>query len=269
MPKRFTQWRHECLRLIARILRSVGLHHIQRITTSDGQFLQKTRTLLARLLIQPGNLFLYATGSDFFVLPTNVWLRWEQAIDDATGRQLIVNRGNGLWSRIVVGRSLRDLLRDSSLADKQKLDAIVLSLVALHQLHQHEADWEDGLRQSISHGDATADNVIVDLDTGTACWIDFDTRHSHRLSELDRRADDLRCLIYSAAIEMPQSCWSDMARLLADSAFDTPTLKHLQKNLVKSGLYLNVAQLAQAPLPWEAAVQLRRTLVEVLDTTDN
>lgn len=165
-----------------------------------------------------------------------------------------------LLCRRVPGVSLQNLLADGAYSLEQKFDAIGWSLKSLGELHQCVADWGDGIHQSISHGDATANNVIVDFNNWTAYWIDFDTRHRPEIPEVERRADDLRTLIYSAAASLPQSSFPKLADVLAAARIDLTTIACFQHRLAHESDYLTVAQLAQAPLGWSAASALRAAL---------
>jgi hypothetical protein len=266
--KPFAALRHGWRRLLGVMLSMVRLHRVDFLSTGGGDFVRKRRNLLARWLIPPGNLFLTITGSPVVVLPLTRWLAWERAVETSTRRYLVAPdtdaKGSGLLCRRVPGFSLRQLLADGSFSAEQKCDAIRWSLASLRMLHDHVADWGQGIRQSISHGDATANNVIVDVRTRTACWIDFDTRHQPHVAEADRRTDDLRSLIYSAAVHWPPARFPELAALLTAAPWDDATVQHFRQRLAKEWIQLTVAQLAQAPLQWSTATALRAALLQAL-----
>jgi hypothetical protein len=265
------QIRHEGRRLLGVMLAKIRLHRIEFVSLDGVEAVRKWRSVFAHLIIPPGNLFLRMTGSPIIVLPLTRWLEWELAVETSTERNLFLDvsrnptgRPTGLLCRRVRGISLRQVLADGESSLEQKFNAIRWSLASLRVLHQNFADWGQGIRQSISHGDATTNNVIVDLNNGSACWIDFDTRHQPILSEADRRADDLRALIYSAAVNLPASCFRELADILVASQFDEATVERFHQRLTKEWSYLTTAQLAQAPLGWSEATALRAELLRAL-----
>lgn len=267
----FARIRHEGRRLLGVMLSMIRLHRIEFVSIDGVEAVRKRRRLFAHLIISPGNLFLRITGSPMIVLPLSRWLEWEQVIETSTQRNLVlsvstdpIGKGTSLLSRRVSGISLRQVLADSDSSPQQKFNAIRWALASLRLLHQNVADWGHGIRQSISHGDATANNVIVDLNKGAACWIDFDTRHQPNVSEADRRTDDLRSLIYSAAVSLPSSCFPELADILVAAQFDDATVQHFGQRLTIEWSHLTAAQLAQAPLRWSAATALRAALLQAL-----
>jgi hypothetical protein len=266
--ERLVQLRHGCRRLLALMLSMIRLHRVDFVSIDGVEFVRKRRRRFAHLIIPVGNLFLKISGSPIIVLPLTLWLEWEHAVEASTRRTLVSTdpfaNGTGLWCRHVPGTSLRQLLAASDCSSNQKSDAIRWSLASLRMLHENVAHWGYGVRQSISHGDATANNVIVDVNKRTACWIDFDTRHQPHVSEADRRADDLRALIYSSAVYLPASRFPELADILIAAQFDDAIVRHFRQRLTNEWIDLTAAQLAQAPLRWSAATALRFALLQSL-----
>jgi hypothetical protein len=81
------------------------------------------------------------------------------------------------------------LLADKMTTGDAKLKALRLAASALGELH----------RLGETHGDATVENIAVDLASERAGWFDFDAVHLPGSAFGLRRADDLRALIFSAA----------------------------------------------------------------------
>jgi hypothetical protein len=262
------QLRHGCRRLLGVMLSMIRLHRVDFVSMDGVEVVRKRRKRFAHLIIPAGNLFLKITGSPNIVLPLTLWLEWEHAVEASTRRGLVSTDrfadGTSLWCRRVPGTSLRQVLAASDCSSNQKCDAIRWSLASLRMLHENVSDWGDGIRQSTSHGDATANNVIVDFNKRTACWIDFDTRHRPHLSEADRRTDDLRALIYSSAVHLPASRFPELADILIAAQFDDAIVRNFRQRLTKEWIDLTAAQLAQAPLHWSAATALRSALLRSL-----
>ena len=259
--------RHACRRLLGMLLSKLRLHRVAFAANDGIDVVHKRRKVWATWVISPGNLFLKLTGSSIVVLPSSRWIAWELAVDAARQRNLVSTAGGnaiGLSCRRIPGQSLAQILAHHHVGHEQKSAALRWSLLALNELHRHVADWGDGIVQSISHGDATANNVIVNLDNGTACWIDFDTRHHPSLTEADRRTDDLRALIYSAAVHWPATRYLDLAEILIESQPECSTLRHLHARLQNEWCRMTTAQLAQAPLQWSQASALRDALLQAL-----
>jgi hypothetical protein len=264
----FMHLRHGCRRLLGLMLSMVRLHRVEFVSVDGDEVVRKRRKRFAHLIIPPGNLFLKITGSPVIVLPLTPWLEWEHAVETSTRRSLLsmdpFESGTALCFRPVPGTSLRQVLAAGDFSTKQKSDAIRWSLASLRMLHESVADWGNGVRQSISHGDATANNVIVDFNKKTACWVDFDTRHQPHISEADRRTDDLRALIYSSAVYLPASSFPDLADILIAAQLNAAIVRHFRQRLTNEWIDLTAAQLAQAPLRWYAATALRSALLQSL-----
>lgn len=253
------------------MLSKIHLHQVEFISIEGREVVRKRRKLFSRLIIPVGNVFLKMTANPVTALPQTQWMKWEQSIEAATRLGLVLRtspastaKDSGLSCRRVPGMSLQQILVSCNYSLEQKHEAFRWSLASLRSLHQYAADWGEGIHQSISHGDATANNVIVDMDKGIATWIDFDTRHQPDVSEADRQTDDLRALIYSAAVNLPEPCFPELAEILVNGQIDDDIVKHFDRRLKKEWICLNIFQLAQAPLRWSAAVALREALLKAL-----
>jgi hypothetical protein len=74
----------------------------------------------------------------------------------------------------------------------------VVALAGLHQL-------------GFTHGDAMAENVMVDVEAGVACWFDFETIHDSSRPTAWRRADDVRALLVTCLV---RTCPEKLAETL-------------------------------------------------------
>ena len=263
---------YEARRLMGSVLARCRLHRV-RMTQIDGDdVVIKTRHFGSELAIWVGNLYLFLQRSDVAVLSSKSWIRWECAIEAATKpdglRRTDVSIGKHpgvLITRFVPGRTLRDILKDSRSHMDQKFAAIEWALEALYRLHTIRADWGSGLEQSVSHGDATVDNVIIRVELQSAQWIDFDIRHLPSLSEADRQSDDLRSLISSTAVILPVTCYQRLADMAVASMSDRFLMDRFRKRLISDWIRPTTFHLAQAPLSWTAANALSRSLLDSLN----
>ena len=248
---------HACRRRLAIALASISLHRMTR-RSADGQMLVvKHRSRLAKLLIPPGNLYLRMMGADSFVLSTAEWHHWETVMSTAT-----IECGN-VVTRLHAGKTLDQILRDDSVTADEKQAAVRLALREILALHSREARWSDGEVRPLSHGDATAKNVCVDLKNQSAVWFDFDMIHRKELSAVDRHADDLRALFFSSATCLPQSSLSLLAELCSEKVA-SPELLHALHRLLNVWRRPSTFQLAQAPLSYAAYHDLRAKLMAAI-----
>ncbi len=270
---RLNRIRHEFRRLLGMLLSKCSMHHIEQIRINGQDVIRKKRRLFAGWLIPPGNAFLKITGSHVIALSTIRWLEWERAIELSTDRNVVLlslsdlsSGRNELCCRHLPGTSLRQILGDPDIPLAQKYESIRWSLATLQTLHRQVADWGAGVHQSISHGDATASNVVIDRDNQSACWIDFDIRHRPDISSLNRQTDDLFSLILTSSACLPRSCFRDLAELFVSAVPDPELLGHFHIRLADEWTTLTIFQLAQAPLRWLAAMDIRSALMQSISS---
>ncbi len=110
--------------------------------------------------------------------------------------------------------------------------AIELAVIALAEFH----------RLGFTHGDAMAENVLIDLDAGVAHWFDFETIHDSSRPMAWRRADDRA----SAACHLPGPNRSREAR--RDPSAHPGCLRG-RRSHPPSGHELRIAMAASARLP--------------------
>ena len=258
---------HECRRCLGAVMARCRLHQICYVDQGDVAVVIKSRRSGSRVAIYSGNLYLKLQKCEVEILRTDEWIRWEKAVQSAMNRTTCVQKAESIADnshtftrRYVSGSSLRDVLNEGLYSEEVKFSAIGWAVDSLCQLHLRSADWGSGVNQSVSHGDATVNNVIVNVDLQEANWIDFDMRHLPNVSELDRHADDLRALIFSAATCLPVSRLQRLAETAIASLNDRCLLTRFRDRLANEWSQLNTFQLAQAPLSWIA----RNLLTELL-----
>lgn len=262
---------HEMRRMTGRILMCARLHRIRTANVDGSQVVMKSRRQSSCVVIPVGNLYLSFQRSNVEVLADQAWRRWELAVDSANNRGRIFvthptphTNFRGLMCRMCPGRTLRDVLLDVTCSLDQKLVAMRWAMDALYGLHRHTADWGNGIQQSISHGDATVNNVIVCFESSSACWIDFDTRHLTHLPEIDRHSDDLRALLFSSAACLAKSCYQRLATKFIASKPNRLVLDRFRERLSSDWRRLNTFQLAQSQLSWTDATAISQALQQSL-----
>lgn len=244
------------------------LHDLRDVDLAGDAVVVKSRRRGSRLAISLGNLYLHLQKCDVEILATDEWIRWEKAVHSASmlrdfGQLTEFHAVNShcFTRRRVIGSSLRDILKGGRYSDDLKFSAVGWAVGSLCQLHRRRADWGCGLIQSVSHGDATVNNVIVNFESQKATWIDFDIRHLPILRELDRRADDLRALIFSAAVCVQRSRLPRMVESAMGAIDDRCLLNRFRERLTDEWGQLNTFQLAQAPLSWSTRNLLTNLLL--------
>jgi hypothetical protein len=126
------------------------------------------------------------------------WLDRERALYQTLYGATVERAGDdALRLPLLPGETLAALLGRTRAWTGGAAEAMRAAWRALRVLHGLDEEAH-GSRRSFSHADATVANVLVDA-TGAARFIDFESVHAERLGAVERRADDLRALVVSAA----------------------------------------------------------------------
>jgi hypothetical protein len=160
-------------------------------TASREPEVRKRRAFYAPLLVWLGDPLMKILNTGVRVLPQREWEGRERLMHGILRRGSIrVDADGVLVLPLVPGRTLAELLEDTELEERVRHRAIEHAVVALADFH----------RLGCTHGDAMAENVLVDLQNGVAHWFDFETVHDSRRSTIWRRADDVRALIVTCVM---------------------------------------------------------------------
>jgi len=198
-------------------------------------------------MIPAGNVYLRVQGALSEVLSRQEWMNWESLIARHLNRQIQITEDRmGLEFPVIVGETLEDFLRIDQPPEAKRY-GIFLVAEALRKLHRIEVSQPEIADWWLSHGDATSRNVIVNLETNTADWIDFDMRHRKNLSSVIRRADDLRTLLWSSACCLDPVHYPDCARTVFEGYADREIIEAVQQ-MTRDRMSRSVFQLSQAPL---------------------
>jgi hypothetical protein len=178
-------------RALGRVLRS-GKYSKARIVQRDGELqVRKQRLFYAPLLVRLGDPLIRILDTGVRVLPQREWEEQERRLyRSLIGSTIRVETGGTLVLPCLAGDTLATLLEDPELNEAGQKKAIEYAVVALAEFH----------RLGFTHGDAMAENVMVDLETGVAHWFDFETIHDASRPLAWRRADDLRALLATCLV---------------------------------------------------------------------
>lgn len=206
-----------CL-VLGRLLRAARYSRV-RIVCRDGEIeVRKRRLLYAPLLVWMGRALFRLLDSGVRVLPQRDWEERERRIYRRLhGTSIRTGTRGGIVLPRLAGRTLASLLEDPELEDSVRKEAIERAVVALAEFH----------RLGLTHGDAMADNVLVDLDARVAHWFDFETVHDSRRPHGWRRADDVRALLVTSLVRTGPDALADTLHLVLDAYPDeavTPLL---------------------------------------------
>ena len=193
-------------RTLGRMLRAAR-YATARIVRQDGELhVRKRRARYAPVLVWLGGPLVRILDTGVRVLSQREWEEREARLYQSLyGTSIRVEHGT-LVLPCLAGETLATLLEDPGTGALARTRAIELAVTALAELH----------RQGYTHGDAMAENVMVDLAAGTARWFDFETVHEPDRSVPWRRADDVRALLASCLLRAARDDVPGMLRLILD-----------------------------------------------------
>jgi hypothetical protein len=253
--------RYRFLARLAGLMARVPVARTRRLTIPEGVFYIKERPWYLEPVVRAGNVHLKSLEARVRICESAEWMIWEpRAYEIFFGYRARPCGKSGLLLPELPGRPLACILGSQDHSAQAKLRALDLAIGALRALHQRQIAWPDGRERSFSHGDATVKNVLVDLDAGTACWIDFETLHDPEAPSPWRQADDLRALLYSAAGHLQRTAFYEACRRIIHVEGESPVLRALSAMILAGQKRINTYHLAQDRL----ALAERRHLDSVL-----
>jgi hypothetical protein len=195
-------------RVLGSLLRSSRYSQV-RIVHRDGEHLvRKQRVSYAPLLIWLGDSLLAILGAGVRVLPQREWENRERrlykGLDD---RAIRIDADGALVLPLLAGQTLSSILENPAVPESRRAQAIEHAVVALADFH----------RRGLTHGDAMAENVLVDLDAGIARWFDFETGHDSNRPLIWQRADDVRALLATCLLRTIPEKRAQTLRLILDA----------------------------------------------------
>ena len=162
------------------------------VVHEEGRHLvRKHRRFYGPLLIWMSRPLVRVLDGGVRVLQQREWEERERGIyRDVHGAAIRADAGGVLVLPLLAGQTLAALLDDPTLEELTRKKALAHAATALRDFH----------RLGFTHGDAMAENVLVDLAAGNARWFDFETTHEATRPLTWRRADDLRALLVTCLV---------------------------------------------------------------------
>jgi hypothetical protein len=195
-----------CLAL-GRILRS-ATYSKARIVSQDGELqVRKYRFFHAPLLVWMAGALLRILAAGVRVLPQRDWEEQERRVYRTLyGASIRIDGDGVLVLPCLAGQTLATLLEDPELEESARRKAIERAIGALAKFHH----------LGFTHGDAMAENVLVDLEAGIAHWFDFETIHDSTRPVGWRRADDVRALLVTCLVRTVPEKRAEILHLVLD-----------------------------------------------------
>lgn len=244
-------------RMLGRLLRAGRYAETRIVHVGDGVEVRKHRRFYAPFLVWMGGPLVRMLDTGVRVLPQRAWEERERLLYHRLyGASIRVAAGGMLVLPCLAGETLAKLLEDPALDPPARTKAIALAAVALAEFH----------RKGFTHGDAMAENVLVDLEAGAARWFDFETVHDPARPAAWRRADDLRALLATSLLRTRPEEFAQTLQLILDAYRDAdedvirclidsftpvawpPLIFHLGQAGLSFGCYREIARLLRERL---------------------
>ena len=252
-----------CLAL-GRLLRSAKYSTV-RIVHQDGE-VRKYRLFYAPLLVWMGGPLVRILDTGVRVLPQRDWEERERRIyRSLRGTSIRVDADRVLVLPFLAGRTLAAVLEDPELEASVRTMAIERAVVALAEFH----------RMGFTHGDAMAENVLVDLaprqssgrpelsskgEAGVAHWFDFETIHDSSRPMAWRRADDVRALLVTSLIRTVPEKRAETLEFILDVYADEDVTRVLARSFTSVFRRSLTFHLSQAPLSFRCFREIGRLI---------
>jgi hypothetical protein len=236
-----------------RLLRAAR-YSTTRIVQQDGaRRVMKRRRFYAPVLVWVGVPFSRLLDTGVRVLPQREWEERERLVYGRLRRASVRVDAHGvLILPYLAGRTLSALLDDPELEPSIRRKAIERAVIALAELHA----------QGLTHGDAMAENVLIDLEAGAACWFDFETVHDSSRPIVWRRADDVRALLATCLVRAAAERYAETLTLILDVYADEDVACVLARSFASVWRRPLTFHLAQAGLAFQCFREIGRLLRE-------
>jgi hypothetical protein len=216
---------------------------------------RKYRLFYAPLLVWLGSLLLRILDTGVRVLPQRDWEERERQVHQRLrGTSIRIDADGTLVLPYLAGVTLATLLDDPALEESVRKPAIERAVIALGEFHHF----------GFTHGDAMAENVLIDLEAGVAHWFDFETIHDSSRPMAWRRADDVRALLVTCLVRTVPEKLAETLQLILDVYADEGVTALLATNFTNVLRRPLTFHLAQAGLSFQSFRETGRLLRERL-----
>ena len=228
---------HMC-RALGWLLRSARYSSAHIVYLDDVRQVRKSRSFYAPRLISAGNVLFRVLDTGVQVLPERDWHERESQIyRNLYGASVRVAVDGTLILPCLAGETLAKLLEDPALQEPVRMKAIECAALALAGFHQ----------RGFTHGDAMAENVLVDLAPRpcVARWFDFETIHDSNRPVAWRRADDVRALLATCLLRTAPERLAGTLQLILDAYADEDVSRLLEtsfSSMMRRPLTFHLAQ---------------------------
>jgi hypothetical protein len=245
-----------CL-VTGRLLRSARYSTVQIVHQDNQRLVRKHRRFYAPLLIRMSDLLVRILNAGVRVLPQGDWEQRERRIYERLyGASIRVDAGGTLVLPLLAGQTLATLLEDPGIEESMRTRAMKYAAIALADFH----------RVGFTHGDAMAENVLIDLaprpcagrpeassrgEAGVAHWFDFETIHEESRPLAWRRADDLRALLVTCLVRTAREKRAETLKFILDVYADEDVTRVLAAGFTSVWQRSLTLHLLQAPLSFE------------------
>ena len=235
------------------LLRS-GRYSKARIVYQDGERqVRKCRLFYAPLLVWMGGPLVRILDTGVRILPQRDWEERERRIyQSLRGTSIRVDGDGVLVLPHLAGHTLATLLNDPELEESVRKRAIERAVVALAEFH----------RLGFTHGDAMAENVLIDLEAGVAHWFDFETIHDSSRPMDWRRADDVRALLVTCLVRTVPEKRAETLAFILDVYADEDLTRILATSFTSVWRRSLTFHLAQAGVSFQCFREVGRLLRE-------
>jgi hypothetical protein len=227
-----------------------------RIVYQDGERqVRKSRVFYAPLLIWMSGPLVRLLDTGVRVLAQRDWEERERLVYRTLYNTSIgIDVDGMLVLPCLAGETLATLLENPELDESVRKKVIELAVAALAEFH----------RLGFTHGDAMAENVMVDLEAGAAHWFDFETIHDSSRPMAWRRADDVRALLVTCLVRTVPERHAEILQLILDVYADEEVARLLAASFTSVLRRPLTFHLAQAPLSFQCFREIARLLRERL-----
>lgn len=225
-----------------------------RIVGQDGEpRVRKHRVFYAPLLVWLSGPLMTILNTGVRILPQRDWEERERRVyQSLRGASVRIDADGTLVLPCLAGKTLAALLEDPELEEPARKRAIELAVLALAELH----------RLGFTHGDAMAENVLVDLEAGVAHWLDFETLHDSRRPIAWRRDDDVRALLVTCLLRTVPEKLAETLQLILDVYADEGVTRVLTTSFTSAWRRPLAFHLGQAALSFQSFREIARLLRE-------